>query len=417
VGAVPPAPLDDGCVVVLRTPEYFSAQSHSRGFGPIAQLHVVEVLRERGIEAFPVPHAALANARPEAEAAGCELLLATYIERVRIRRKKVEFEVSASLLPREGFDSLGQCKAEGEITRERWDTLFPPPDEDDPDEDGETDDSGDADGAVEAATRPDPVEQDFDWLTSLFAECFTALPLPVAQPDPTPPTAPIEPDGCVVLTTAPAPWLAGPPEQALMEALGLRLAGLATRVVPLPTATVRDAAARAREEDCERVLAFAAGAPVMPDGTSEETWLFLRGYEPLTGRPLAGVLATIAPDRTPVDAELLATLLDAMLARLQRRDAPVPEGVELAEFEPPAPLETPPPTYPRELRGAGPRGTVVVRLRIGRYGRVLDAAAVEGKPLLDAAVLAAVRTWRFEPALRDGEPIEVFLLETFDLAP
>ena len=38
-------------------------------------------------------------------------------------------------------------------------------------------------------------------------------------------------------------------------------------------------------------------------------------------------------------------------------------------------------------------------------GDVAGARIVKGHPLLDAVVLAAVRTWRFKPALSQGKPV------------
>jgi len=55
----------------------------------------------------------------------------------------------------------------------------------------------------------------------------------------------------------------------------------------------------------------------------------------------------------------------------------------------------------------GQQGATRLRVRITPDGRVLEARVFEssGHASLDAAAVAAVRRWRFEPALRDGVPV------------
>ena len=67
------------------------------------------------------------------------------------------------------------------------------------------------------------------------------------------------------------------------------------------------------------------------------------------------------------------------------------------------------PPYPDTSTRLGEEGTVVVRVRIGFDGLVIDASVAEssGHPRLDAAALARARSaWRFIPATRDGRPVE-----------
>ncbi len=72
-------------------------------------------------------------------------------------------------------------------------------------------------------------------------------------------------------------------------------------------------------------------------------------------------------------------------------------------------LVSPAPTYPRDALREGVEGTVVLELRISAEGRVLDAHVVRGSGdrRLDAAAREQVlRAWRFQPATRNGVPIE-----------
>ncbi|MBA3486356.1 MAG: energy transducer TonB [Lysobacter sp.] len=69
-------------------------------------------------------------------------------------------------------------------------------------------------------------------------------------------------------------------------------------------------------------------------------------------------------------------------------------------------VETPPPAYPPEVACADVGGRVLIRLTVGTDGRAAGVEMLEssGQPALDASALEAVKTWRFEPATRGGQP-------------
>lgn len=66
------------------------------------------------------------------------------------------------------------------------------------------------------------------------------------------------------------------------------------------------------------------------------------------------------------------------------------------------------PDYPARLRRLGVEGAVELVLRIGADGAVREVEVLlsSGHAAFDAAALEAVRRWRFEPALADGEAVE-----------
>jgi periplasmic protein TonB len=64
------------------------------------------------------------------------------------------------------------------------------------------------------------------------------------------------------------------------------------------------------------------------------------------------------------------------------------------------------PLYPREAREQRIEGTVVVHLQIGTDGHVRSSRELSGPAPLVPAALAAVREWRFIPALLNGQPID-----------
>ena len=72
---------------------------------------------------------------------------------------------------------------------------------------------------------------------------------------------------------------------------------------------------------------------------------------------------------------------------------------------PPVPISTPQPTYPAVARAAHIEGLVVIDAMIDEEGNVVQAKVVEGPPLLIAAALEAVATWRYQPTYLNGQPV------------
>lgn len=78
------------------------------------------------------------------------------------------------------------------------------------------------------------------------------------------------------------------------------------------------------------------------------------------------------------------------------------------------------PVPPFAKRGGQPV-SVIVRVIIGKDGRIRAPTIIEsrGELTLVCATLDALRKWEFEPALRDGEPVEVYynLISRFNTQP
>lgn len=114
-------------------------------------------------------------------------------------------------------------------------------------------------------------------------------------------------------------------------------------------------------------------------------------------------------------------------------DEPKPKPRPKAEIDPTVPIDRPEnatapkqksgdaPEYPKDLRDKGITGKVVLKLHVHRDGTVRGAKILrksntatteEDKALADkllvAAVIKAVKTWSFEPAKLDGQPITVW---------
>lgn len=89
-------------------------------------------------------------------------------------------------------------------------------------------------------------------------------------------------------------------------------------------------------------------------------------------------------------------------------DAPIPAGrVE----HPPVIIARVLPVYPLAARARGLQGRVVLQAVVGRDGHVEEAITVlQSAAMFDAAAVAALRQWRFEPGRdRDGKPVRVLI--------
>lgn len=71
-------------------------------------------------------------------------------------------------------------------------------------------------------------------------------------------------------------------------------------------------------------------------------------------------------------------------------------------------VDTPPPAYPERLACQGIGGTTTLQITIGTDGHThaWQQLASSGNAELDAAALAAVKAWRFQPATQAGNPVE-----------
>lgn len=74
----------------------------------------------------------------------------------------------------------------------------------------------------------------------------------------------------------------------------------------------------------------------------------------------------------------------------------------------PKPVDTPDPEYTEEARRAKIQGTCILWLIVDAEGHPRDIRVVRGLGYgLDAKALETVKQWRFEPARKDGQPVNV----------
>jgi TonB family protein len=61
--------------------------------------------------------------------------------------------------------------------------------------------------------------------------------------------------------------------------------------------------------------------------------------------------------------------------------------------------------YPAEAQAAGIQGNVVVEIALNEQGVITDATVVRSVPLLDESALKAVREWRYDPVIVNGNAV------------
>jgi protein TonB len=95
--------------------------------------------------------------------------------------------------------------------------------------------------------------------------------------------------------------------------------------------------------------------------------------------------------------------------KAEARRAPRPALVsERAKSSAPVAISRHAPKYPEAAREQGVEATVVVRFVVGPNGSVQRVKIIKGHPLLDSAVTAAVRSWRFKPGTYEGHPVAMW---------
>jgi protein TonB len=123
-------------------------------------------------------------------------------------------------------------------------------------------------------------------------------------------------------------------------------------------------------------------------------------------------------------------VLDPVLRNILRNATPQPPPPQTSNPAPPLRIRVggivsaarliyqPKPEYPELARMTRTEGAVEFEAVIGKDGTIEELKVLRGHPLLVKAALEAVRQWRYQPTLLNGEPIEVVteITVTFTLA-
>ena len=89
-------------------------------------------------------------------------------------------------------------------------------------------------------------------------------------------------------------------------------------------------------------------------------------------------------------------------------NSPTLAALNDADVTPPIPVHTPDAKYPAESRQAGIQGTSLLSLIVRADGVPRDIRVVRKlDDTLDERALETVRTWRYKPAVKNDQPVEV----------
>ena len=138
---------------------------------------------------------------------------------------------------------------------------------------------------------------------------------------------------------------------------------------------------------------------------------------------LTFVLGTAASTLWGLFRPAPATVFEGRFMKMRTKSCPSTRPAYIPQPPPPPPVASsttvnggilngkaiskPAPAYPAVARAARAEGTVVVRIVVDESGRVSEAEAVSGHPLLQQAAAGAVRQWWFTPTLLSGQPVKV----------
>lgn len=76
---------------------------------------------------------------------------------------------------------------------------------------------------------------------------------------------------------------------------------------------------------------------------------------------------------------------------------------------PPMPSESnAKPAYPQEAKASGKQGTVILKVTILADGSVAKVEVMRGEEPFKSAAVAAVKGWKYTPAMHKGQPITVY---------
>jgi len=84
----------------------------------------------------------------------------------------------------------------------------------------------------------------------------------------------------------------------------------------------------------------------------------------------------------------------------------------VGKIEPPKLVKSPDPVYPKEARQARVEGIVILEAKTDEGGNVVDARILRSIPVLDQAAIDAVKQWKYEPLVIDGQPRKVIFTVT-----
>ncbi len=199
---------------------------------------------------------------------------------------------------------------------------------------------------------------------------LSALSSSLPQPEPIP--KPKQVDVIFRPPPAPEPVLPPPPPKVAPQKTALPTVTKTPQAAPAARVVPKEVPTQAALESDTAVTARAAAVGGTGDGTADES------PSPSTARGNGN-----APVSLPEEAE------------------PAEPSEDNAQ-----------PDYPESARLTGKEAKVVLKVVIGIQGQVGHLQVLKGEEPFISAALAAVKTWKYQPATLEGSPISVFKIIT-----
>jgi periplasmic protein TonB len=176
----------------------------------------------------------------------------------------------------------------------------------------------------------------------------------------------------------------------------------------IPCAILMEAPAHVDEPKPVQQPANATAVPAqMPHGFLEVPSVIPKGYKIPTGPEVA-----IKPDGLALgdggngaaspDGPFHGTNADPVVVQAPRPARHVSSGVMQGRL-----IYKVIPQYPAIARAIHLSGTVVLQATIARSGSIENLRVIDGPALLQQAAIDAVKQWRYQPYLLNGQPVEV----------
>jgi periplasmic protein TonB len=111
----------------------------------------------------------------------------------------------------------------------------------------------------------------------------------------------------------------------------------------------------------------------------------------------------------------LLSLVACIAALLVTAQAHAMGDAPIASSTPPAPVYRPSPKYTVPMRYDRVHGAVKVSFVVDAKGEVVAPRILSARdPRMAESALAAVRSWKFRPASRNGVPIQCYMIENIN---
>jgi TonB family protein len=184
-------------------------------------------------------------------------------------------------------------------------------------------------------------------------------------------------------------------------------------VSPATTALDDDSALAQPRPFDPKSLTASKSIPTLPVRLRPNTTATLKP-PPLSQSTLIGDLVVwpgavkAPPPPAPAPAALVVNNPPAEKPRPQSAEAAQAAAVRVGgSFSQPVLVHSVPPAYPPSALERKAQGVVRFEATITKDGSVANLQVVSGDPLLDVAAKNAVLQWKYQPALLNGEPVEV----------